>query len=125
MYAAGEIHPHKEPSLAFLQRVATGRLKGVTNTEVLQEILYRFWALKLQTKAIEIFDHFLTSVPTVLPVTKRDMVRARTLLAQQPDLPPRDAVHAAVVLNNGLRNICSFDRHFDRIPGILRVEPDS
>ena len=124
MYAAGESHPHKDPSLAFLRRLATGSLRGVTDTEVLQEILYRFWALRLKAKAIEVFDLFVTTVPTVLPVTKRDMLRAKALLAEQQDLPPRDAVHAAVLLNNGLKSIYSYDRHFDRIPGILRVEPE-
>lgn len=105
MYAAGEPHPHKEPSLALLERIATGRLKAVTDTEVLQEILYRFWALKLPLKAMEVFDHFMMAVPAVLSVAKRDMIRARSLLAQQPDLPARDAVHAAVALNNGLKTI--------------------
>lgn len=125
MYASGEAHPHKEPSLAFLERVATGKLKAVTSAEVLQEILYRFWALKLPTKGMEVFDHFSIAVPVVLPVTKRDMVRAKGLLAQQPSLPPRDAIHAAVLLNNGLREICSYDRHFDQFPGIHRIEPEA
>jgi len=123
MYAAGGSHPYKEPSLAFLERVAAGRLKAVSDAEVFQEILYRFWSLKLLPKALGLFDHFLMVVPAVLPVTKRDMARARGLLAQEPGLPPRDAVHAAVLLNNGLKEICSYDHHFDRIPGIRRVEP--
>ena len=123
MYAAGEPHPHKEPSLALLERIAAGHSRAVTDTEVLQEILYRFWALKLAAKALDLFDHFLLAVPVVLPVTKRDMVRAKTFLVEVPGLPPRDAVHAAVLLNNGLKSICSYDRHFDRIPDIHRIEP--
>lgn len=123
MYAAGESHPHKEPSLELLERVAAGHLKAVTDSEVLQEILYRFWSLKLLPKALEVFDHFLLAVPAVLPVTKRDLVRAKTILVQESGLPPRDAVHAAVLLNNGLKSVCSYDRHFDRISGIHRIEP--
>lgn len=123
MYAAGEAHPHKEPSLQLLEQVAAGRLRAVTDSEVLQEILYRFWALKLLPKALEVFDHFLLAVPVVLPVTKRDMARAKAILVQETGLPPRDAVHAAVLLNNGLKSICSYDRHFDRVPGIRRMEP--
>lgn len=123
MYAAGEAHPHKNPSLEFLQRIVSGHVKAVTDAEVLQEILYRFCAIKLQAKATEVFEHFITVVPAVLPVTKRDAVRAKALINQHPGLPPRDAIHAAVVLNSGLKNICSYDRHFDRIPGLTRMEP--
>lgn len=123
MYAAGAAHPHKEPSLRLLQRIADGRLKAVTDAEVLQEILYRFWALRLPAEGIKIVDHFVTAVPAVLAVTKRDALRAKILLGRQPSLSPRDAIHAAVLLNNGLNAIHSYDRHFDSIPGIERTEP--
>ena len=125
MYAAGNPHPSKESSLALLERIAAGRLRAVTDTEVLQEILYRFWALKLVAKGMDLLDHFILAVPVVLPVTKRDMVRARALLVREFGLSPRDAVHAAVLLNNGLKTIYSYDRHFDRIPEVHRLEPES
>jgi predicted nucleic acid-binding protein len=34
-----------------------------------------------------------------------------------------DAYHAVVLLHRGLDEVLSFDRHFDRIPGITRIEP--
>ena len=124
MVAAGNPHSSKDPSLALLERIAAGRLRAVTDTEVLQEILYRFWALKLLAKGLDLLDHFVLAVPVVLPVTKRDMVRAKALLVEESGLFPRDAVHAAVLLNNGLKTIYSYDRHFDRIPEIHRIEPE-
>ena len=36
---------------------------------------------------------------------------------------PRDAIHAAVMLRTGVRTIVSYDRHFDELPGIVRVTP--
>ena len=109
--------------MALLERIAAGDLRAATDTEVLQEILYRFCAIQLADKALEVFDHFLLVVPVVFPVTKRDMVRAKSFLVENSGLQPRDAVHAAVMLNNGLKNLYSYDRHFDRIPGIHRIEP--
>jgi predicted nucleic acid-binding protein len=37
-----------------------------------------------------------------------------------PQVYVRDAIHAAVMLNNGVREIASFDAGFDRIPGLRR-----
>ena len=34
-------------------------------------------------------------------------------------------LHAAVMLNNGLRNILSTDTHFDHIKGIRRLDPQA
>lgn len=51
-------------------------------------------------------------------------MRANTLLAEFPELPPRDAIHAAVMLNNGLKVLYSYDRHSDRIPSLQRLEPE-
>jgi len=35
----------------------------------------------------------------------------------------RDALHGAVVQMHSLEAICSFDRDFDRLRGLRRVEP--
>jgi len=39
------------------------------------------------------------------------------------NLPFADAYHAAVMESLGMVEVISFDRHFDRIPGITRTEP--
>ncbi len=38
-------------------------------------------------------------------------------------LVARDALHAAVALHHKAAAICSYDRDFDRIDGLIRVEP--
>ena len=45
------------------------------------------------------------------------------LLTTQPALPPRDALHAAVLQRHGLDHVISADRHFDVIAGITRLDP--
>ena len=44
MYAAGRPHPLRDPCRAIIERVAAGRLDGVTSAEVIQEVLHRFAA---------------------------------------------------------------------------------
>jgi predicted nucleic acid-binding protein len=49
--------------------------------------------------------------------------RARELMDVYPRLLARDAVHAAVVITRKLDGIASFDRDFDGIRGVKRIEP--
>ena len=45
------------------------------------------------------------------------------LMDQYSELMARDALHAAVVECHSLDGICSFDRDFDQIRGLRRIEP--
>lgn len=119
MYGAGREHPHREPSLRFLQGVRQGEIEACTSTEVLQEILYRYWALQRIDVAREVYDLFLSICPIVLDVTLTDTNRAVDLM-ENHDLSPRDAMHAAVMLNRGIEWIATFDADFERVPGIQR-----
>jgi predicted nucleic acid-binding protein len=38
-------------------------------------------------------------------------------------LTVRDALHAAVALHTGAEAICTYDRDFDHIAGLRRIEP--
>ncbi|MBI3021628.1 MAG: type II toxin-antitoxin system VapC family toxin [Candidatus Omnitrophica bacterium] len=123
MYAAGGPHPHKEPSMRFLRRAALGELEAVSDTEVLQELLYRYWHVKIIEQGVALVEHVVQVVPIILPVAKADVLLARTLLTQHRALEPRDAIHAAVMFNHGITQLYSYDRHFDSIPGLRRLEP--
>jgi predicted nucleic acid-binding protein len=122
MYAAGRPHPHRDPSVRFLRRVQAGDVEGCTSTEVLQEILYRYSALNLRDIAARVYDLFVEICPTVLDVTLADTDAARSLLLEVPGVSARDAVHAAVMRNHGIDRIASFDRGFDEVAGIRRID---
>lgn len=121
MYVAGRDHPHREASRRFLARVQRGEVDGVTSTEVLQEILYRYTALGRRDLAAQVYDLFVRLVPEVLPVTVADTDRARRILGEGT-AGVRDAIHAGVMLNNDIRYVATFDAGFDRLDGIERYE---
>ena len=123
MYAAGAKHPHKRPSLALLERVASGEVDATINAEVLQEILHRYRAIDRWDDGRRVYDLARQLFPMVIPVSSDIMDRAREILDPTRHLMARDAVHAAVVLVEGLDAICSYDHDFDRIEGLRRVEP--
>ena len=59
----------------------------------------------------------------VIPVTAQILDRARRLLDTDPQIMARDALHAAVVMQERLEGVFSFDSDLDRIQGLLRHEP--
>lgn len=122
MYVAGAEHPNRAPALRFLGRVRTGEVEAYTSTEVLQEILYRYVGLGRVDLASEVYDLVVRLSTEVVDVTLADTDRARDLLQTQRTLSARDAVHAGVMLSHGLEWIATFDRGFDAVHGIRRVE---
>jgi predicted nucleic acid-binding protein len=123
MYAAGVEHPHKVPSATFLLRVARGELDAAVDTEVLQEILHRYRAMGRWEDGRRVYDSARRIVPLAIPITIEVVDAARDLLDSYGALTVRDALHAAVALDGGAEAICSYDRDFDGVAGLRRIEP--
>jgi predicted nucleic acid-binding protein len=123
MYAAGTEHPNKAPSVALLQRVASGTVDAGADVAVLQEVLHRYRAIGRWSDGRRVFDLARKIVPIWYPVDLAALDRARDLLDQDATLKARDALHAAVYFAVGAEALCTFDRDFDRIDGLRRVEP--
>lgn len=124
MYAAGAPHPHKQPSVDLLQRVARGEVDALIDAETLQEILHRYRALKRWADGKQVYDLARQIFPQVIDITAPMLDHARRLLDTDAHIMARDALHAAVVITERLDAICSYDSDFDRMKGIKRVEPD-
>lgn len=122
MYIAGGEHPNREPARRFMDRALAGDFEACTSTEVLQEILYRYSALARLDLAGRVYDFFVELVPVVLDVTLADTDVARDLLVTTAGISARDAVHAAVMINHGVELIATFDRGFDRVGQIERLD---
>lgn len=118
MYVAGKDHPNRAPARAFLERVGSGEVEACTSTEVLQEILYRYAGLGRLDLAEQVYDLFVEICPIVLAVTLADTDRGKALLLEVPHVGVRDCLHAAVMLNQDIGEIATFDRTFEQIPGI-------
>jgi predicted nucleic acid-binding protein len=121
MYANGKAHPNKPRALAFLERVANGEIEAILDAEVLQEIIHRYRSINRWADGMEVFALSRELFPEVLAITGPVMDQAKLLVDRDATISARDAVHAAVVLHYKLEGICTFDGHFDSIPGCRRV----
>ncbi|RLC98401.1 MAG: VapC toxin family PIN domain ribonuclease [Chloroflexi bacterium] len=125
MYAAGVSHPLREPCQRVIRAIAMGDLDAVTNTEVFQEILYRYLHINQHEKGFLIFDHFhQLMLGHILPVEDADIVQARRLAERYSALGPRDLIHLAVIERYQIQNIITTDKDFDHVSDIQRIPPD-
>lgn len=123
MYAAGVAHPNKQPSLAFLERVARSEIEAAVDAETLQEILHRYRAIDRWSDGRRVYDYARRIFSTVFEITADTTDVAKALMEEHPTLIARDALHAAVVQLHQLSAICSYDTDFDEIAELRRIEP--
>ncbi|NOX61324.1 MAG: type II toxin-antitoxin system VapC family toxin [Chloroflexi bacterium] len=124
MYAAGRPHPLRKPSQEIIRAIVTNKIEAVTDAEVFQEILYRYWHIREHGKGLQIFDHFYRIMRgRILPVEDQDVLYARDLSEAHPSLRPRDLVHLAIMLRHRIGVIITADTDFDNIPEIRRIDP--
>jgi len=123
MYSLGGPHPLQDPSKKILNKIKQGIFQVVTNTEVLQEILYRYFSVRKPGLGELAYFAMINLCREIIPVTVKETDRALELLKGYPTITSRDAIHAATMLNNGVKDILSTDAHFDLIPGIRRIDP--
>ncbi|MDQ3781863.1 MAG: type II toxin-antitoxin system VapC family toxin [Actinomycetota bacterium] len=104
----------------LLERVIVAGEGLITDAEVLQEILHRYVAIDRREAIRPAFDALLGLVDAVLPIELEDVQRGRDLLTTA-GLQARDAIHLAVMQRHGIARALTFDRAFDRVPGITRI----
>ncbi len=125
MYAAGKPHEFKEPCISILSKVQSGELNAAIDTEVFQEVLYRYHHINLSDKGVDLAWSMMDIGFDVLPVTKK-VIEVSLYFYQQyqnKGISPRDIIHVATMMQNDIKNIVSVDRHFDVIEEVQRIDP--
>ncbi len=117
-------HPDFSPrATAYFERIERGEIRVRTADTVVFETVFTLQSLYKQPKAA-IRDAFLPLLELpgiVLPGNRR----LRRVFSYYVDynLSFADAYHAVLIESQGLQGIVSFDRGYDRIPGMKREEP--
>ena len=123
MYAAGAPHPLRESCRDALEKAVRLKANLVTDSEVLQELLYRYFAINRPEVAESVYRSAVRLCDEVLPVSERHTARALELLLKYRRLSVRDAIHIATMEAKGLRRLVSTDRDFDGVSEIRRIDP--
>lgn len=122
IYSLGKEHPLKEPCRSFIAKIASGVIAANIDVEVLQEVLYVYAYRNERIKGIAACRYLLDIFPNPFPISKNEISLAISFMDKYPSIVSRDAIHAAVVVNNKLKGIISEDSDFDIIKGIKRFK---
>lgn len=125
MYAVGAPHPLKDPSLKILEAMSTGCLVGVTDTEVFQEVAYRYWSQRKWSVAVQVLRDFQPLFHEIFAIERSHLDTYYQLLSDYPRLTPRDAIHLAVMQSRHIQRLCTVDRDFEGIRGLHVVSPQA
>jgi len=121
MYLIGVARPHKPEAQVILERLIAAGERLVTDAEVLQEILHRYTAIEKRDAIGPALQVTLDIVDEVYPIEKPEVLRAGEIAQNRALLSARDVVHIAGIERHSIRSILSFDRDFDRWPGLQRI----
>ena len=108
---------------AFFTRIERGELMARTAETVIFEAVFSLQKQYRASKEV-IRDGLLPlmELPGILLQRKPQLRRAFELYVDR-NMSFGDAFHVALMEQLGIKEIASFDRDFDRVPGIRRVEP--
>ena len=114
---------HSPRATAYLERIEGEEFKVRTADTVIFETVFTLERSYRQPKAA-IRDALLPliALPGIVLPRKRRFQTAFTFYVDL-NISFADAYHAALMLEQKLSEVVTFDHHFDRIPGITRVEP--
>ena len=121
MYCVGKEHPLKKNCQEIVKKISEGKIEAVTDVEMLQEILYRYWSIGKLELGYQTYQHVISLIPHIYSITLQDLHLSAELLNQYPQLSPRDSIHVAVMKNNQISSIYTADKDFEGIPQIKRL----
>lgn len=116
--------PEQSPrATAYLERVERGELRVRTADTVIFEVVFTLQRHFHHSKQ-SIRDALLPllGLPGIVIPGKRRLAKVFDLYVNS-GLSFADAYHAAVMEQLKLTDIVTFDRGFDKLPGIRRIEP--
>jgi len=110
-------------SREFLLRVAKGEVRASTSVLTWDEVVWVVRKVEGGGASSKIGSLLLRFPNLRILAVKRSTIEMAQELMEKYGLRPRDSIHAASALENGISRVISFDRHFDLVEGLTREEP--
>lgn len=108
---------------AYFRQIEEGRIRALTIDVVLFEVVYTLQKLYHRSKPdIQAALLPLIDLPNLVIANKKHMHEVFDYYVAR-NLPFADAYYIVTMKAKRLNTIISFDRDFDGIPGITRIEP--
>lgn len=122
IYASLDKGNSGEQSRDIIGLLNTGKIKGITSSLTLDEVIWIVWKEKSKELGIragkEIFE---IANLEVVDVSEKTILSAIELM-EKYNLKPRNAIHVSVAIEHGVFTIISKDNDFDKIKEIERLD---
>ena len=106
----------------LLRQISSQQQRATTNWLVLNEVVYYYVKAGRLAHAVQFWNTACRNIGlTILPIDSQ--VARHVIHFIQLGLAPTDAFHAATMKAHQIGVLCSYDKAFDKIEGIRRVEP--
>lgn len=114
---------HSPRATAFLRRIEQGEVRVQTSDMVVFEIVFTLERTYRQPKA-QIRDKVLALLDLPgIELSRKGLLHSTFDIYVNANISFADAYHAALLQEQGTTEVVSFDRDFDRVPWIERIEP--
>lgn len=123
VYARGTEHPYRQPCRDLVEAARAGRINGEGSVELVQEYAHILIRRGLDRATVRSDAQDVAALFRNHEFGEADLAKALELIAAQPELGMRDAVHAATALRRDIGVIVSPDRGFDAVDGLERLDP--
>ncbi len=123
VYSIGDDESFRIPCQQIIVAAADESIRAATSTEVLQEIVHRYKAIRRDQLGIGLARQIMLAFRAILPVHPDAVSAMLDLVERHPQLSARDALHIAVARRAGIGIIVTADRHFQDIPGVVAMHP--
>lgn len=116
-------HPEQSPmAKRFLEKLEKGEEKAIVTPLVIAEVVYILEATSASRKKISEALLKVIGLRGLKVADKRNFGEVFSLY-QEKNIDFVDAYHAIFAKQKGLKEIVSFDKDFDKVPGLERIEP--
>ena len=110
MYAVGRTHPLRAEARRFFSDAAAGHQALVTSADVMQELLHAYLPVDRVSTLDLAWELVGRSTIDVWPLDRDDVILARQLRDQFPEIGARDLCHFACCRRRGVSRIRTFDK---------------
>ena len=119
-FADEKNHPNAKKILAA---IAEGKIKGVVYSDyILDELLTLSRAKKNLVVSNKILEEIVNSEIELIKIEQKHLNIAFEIFKTYDKLSFTDSTTIALMLDLGIREIYSFDKGFDSVPKIMRLE---
>lgn len=105
----------------ILLKIADGSISAATSAITWDEIVWVVRKTLGRDVAVREGEKFLEFPNLKLVKVDESIIRTAQKIAKKHSIKPRDAIHSACCIENGIEELLSDDSDFDRIDGIKRI----